>query len=281
MPRRFPSRTSSTDRAVEMCWMWTPTAGDLGQADVARDHDVLGRRRHAGESQPHRLEPFMHHAADGQLGDLAMLHDHPVEHLGVFEGPTHQVGRGDRRPIIGERDRPAGDQLAEFRQLFALASLADGPDRKDVRLPGSLSLEHDELGGGLGVDRGQGVGHAGDGGHPAGQGGTGAGGDGLILLIPGLAEMDVDVDQAGTDDHPPGVDHDLGLLRAAAHRQDSPPADPEVADLVEPLTRVDDPPAGDLDRRQREPPRRGRPVGAWVSTRSDDSSRTRCLARPA
>ena len=40
-----------------------PAAGDLGQADVAGDHDVLGRRGHAARPEPHRLEPLVHHAA--------------------------------------------------------------------------------------------------------------------------------------------------------------------------------------------------------------------------
>ncbi len=111
-----------------------PAAGDLGQADVAGDHDVLGRGGHAAEAQPHRLEPLVHHAADGQLGHLAVLHDHAVEHLGVLECPAHQRGRGDRRAVVGEGDRAAGDQLAELGQLLALAALADRADR-DRRWP--------------------------------------------------------------------------------------------------------------------------------------------------
>ena len=46
---------------------------------------------------------------------------------------------------------------------------------------------------------------------PAGQRGGGAGVDRLVLLVARLAEVDVDVDQAGADDQPRGVDDDLGL----------------------------------------------------------------------
>ncbi len=155
------------------------------------------------------------------------------------------------RPVVGEGDRTAGDELAELGQLLPLAALAHGPDRIDVCLPGALGLEHDELGRGLGVDRRQRVGHAGDGGHAAGQRGGRAGGDGLVLLVARLAEVDVDVDQARADDHAAGVDDDLGLFVAAAHRQDSAAADPQVADLVEVLARVDDPAAADLNGRAR------------------------------
>ncbi len=64
-----------------------------------------------------------------------------------------------------------------------------------------------------------------------------AGGDRLVLLVARLAEVDVNVDQARADDHPLGVDDDLGLLVAPSHRQDPAAADPEIADLVEVLRR--------------------------------------------
>ena len=56
------------------------------------------------------------------------------------------------------------------------------------------------------------------------------------------------IDQARADDQAAGVDDDLGLLVSLADRQDLPPADPEVADPVDLLARVDDPAAGDVDR---------------------------------
>ena len=177
-----------------------------------------------------------------------MLHDRAVEHLGVFERPAHQRGRGDRCTVVGEGDRAAGDELAELGQLLPLASLADGADGIDMGLARPLSLEDDELGRPLGVDGGDGVGHAGDRGHAAGQGGTGAGGDGLVFLVARLAEVDVRVDQARADDHAPGVDDDLGFLVALAERQHAATAEPEIAQPVDVLAGVDDPPPCDLDR---------------------------------
>ena len=44
-----------------------PAAGELGQGDVAVDHDFLGRGRHAAQAQPHALEAFVHDAAAGQV----------------------------------------------------------------------------------------------------------------------------------------------------------------------------------------------------------------------
>ena len=44
-----------------------PAAGQLGQGDIPVDHDLLGRGRHASQSQPHALKSLMHNAAAGQL----------------------------------------------------------------------------------------------------------------------------------------------------------------------------------------------------------------------
>ena len=41
--------------------------------------------------------------------------------LAYWRARRISVGRGDRRPVVGEGDGAAGDQLAELGQLFALA----------------------------------------------------------------------------------------------------------------------------------------------------------------
>ena len=103
------------------------SAGDLGKADVARDHDVLGRRGHAGNAESRRFEAFVHHAADGQLGHLAVLHDDAIEHRGVFQGATHERCRRDRRTVVCEADRAAGDKPAKLRQFFPARFLLTAP----------------------------------------------------------------------------------------------------------------------------------------------------------
>ncbi|HSV15060.1 MAG TPA: hypothetical protein VLI90_12445, partial [Tepidisphaeraceae bacterium] len=56
------------------------------------------------------------------------------------------------------------------------------------------------------VERRLGVGHAADGGEPAGDSGLRAGLDGFLFLVAGFAEVDVDVDQTGGDVATGGVD---------------------------------------------------------------------------
>ena len=194
--------------------------------------------------QPHRLEPFVHHAADGQLGHLAMLHDHPVEHLGVFAAPgASATAEATGAPSSVKATAPPATSWPSSASSSPLRPLLTAPTGIDVGLPCPLRLEHDELGGRLGVDGRDGVGHAGDRGHAAGQGGARAGGDRLVFFVARLAQMDMNVDQARADDHALGVDDDLGFLVAPAQRQDPAPADPEVADLVDVLPGVDDPAA--------------------------------------
>ena len=97
-----------------------PAAGQLGQGDVAVDHDLLGRGRHAAQAQPHALEALVHDAAARQVEVLAVAEDGLVEHAAVFEGPPHDLGADDGRTVVGEGDRAAVDQAADLGQFLAL-----------------------------------------------------------------------------------------------------------------------------------------------------------------
>src|SRR5262249_3487674 len=117
-----------------------------------------------------------------------------------------------------------------------------------VGVPGPLRLEVDELGGRLAVDGRLGVGHAGDARDPPRQGGRGAGGDGLVLLPAGLAQVDVHVDQSRADDLAGPVEGAVGVeVGAGAEAEDPVALQPEVRDLVDALGGVDAPPAGDAN----------------------------------
>ncbi len=72
-----------------------------------------------------------------------------------------------------------------------------------------------------------------DGGEPAQRGGAGAGLDGLGVLAAGLAQVGVQVDQAGQRDQPGGLD-DLGSLggEAAADLLDHPVLEEQVGRLA-------------------------------------------------
>ena len=90
-----------------------------------------------------------------------------------------------------------------------------------------------------------------DGGEAAGRGGHRAGGDRLLVLLAGLAQMDVDVDQPGRHHQAGGVER-LGALRrldAAVELDDAALLDQQVVDRVEVLARIDHPAAVDQQLR--------------------------------
>jgi hypothetical protein len=72
-----------------------------------------------------------------------------------------------------------------------------------------------------------GVGHGEDGGEPAQGGGGRAGGDVLGLLAAGLAQMDVQVDEAGEQDRTAAVEQHLPV-EVGRDRADLPVLDADV-----------------------------------------------------
>ena len=160
-PRRFPSRTSSTERAVEMCWMCSRppviSARRMSRATMMSSAaaGIPGRPSRI-DSSPSFITPPTVSSGTWQC---CMMTRSNI--LAYSRACRISEADGDRRPVVGEGDGAAGHELAELGQLLALAPLADGPDRIDVGLARPLGLEDDELGGPLAVERRDGVGHAG------------------------------------------------------------------------------------------------------------------------
>ena len=130
---------------------------------------------------------------------------------------------------------------------------ADGID-PGVAVP--PRLQQDVLGHRAAVVDRLGVRHAGHGGEAAGRRGHGAGAHRLLVLLPRLAQVDVDVDQPGRHHQPGGVEG-LGVLRrldAAVELGDPAVLDQQVERAVEVLARVDHPAA--VDQQLRAMPRR-------------------------
>ena len=97
-----------------------------------------------------------------------------------------------------------------------------------------------ELDLGLGVDRGFGVGHAGDGGKPARQGRRRAGGDGLVVFASRLAQVNVHVDQARRDDFAAGVDDQVLAVARRVVAGDAAVLDEQIGHAIQLLAGIDD-----------------------------------------
>ncbi len=118
---------------------------------------------------------------------------------------------------------------AELGELLALQADGDGADRLHVAVAGGLTEPPDLLDHAGGVGHREGVGHRVDGGETAPGRGLGTGEDRLGVLAAGLAQVGVQVHQAGQHDQAVGVDVDVRVdLEAGADRLDDTLRDVEV-----------------------------------------------------
>ena len=174
-----------------------PGAGEAGQGEVAEHHQLLGLGRLAGDAEAGRPLPLVHVAAGGEHRVLAVLgeDDALAEAAGVLHGPAHEAGVGDAGAVVGEEPHAELGHLAERRELLARPADGDGARGAHVARRRAAELEHLAHDAGV-VDGRDGVGHGEDARVAAEGGGPGAGLDGLGLLLAGLAEVAVEVDEA-------------------------------------------------------------------------------------
>ena len=228
-----------------------PRAGEAREGEVAHDHELLGLRRLTGDPEARRPLALVHVAAGREHRVLAVLgqDDGLAQAAGVLHGPAHETSVRDARPVIGEEAHPELGHLAERRELLARPSHRDGAGRVDVARRGAPELQHLAHDAGM-IDRRDGVGHGEDARVAAEGGRPGAGLDGLGLLLARLAEVAVEVDQAGAHDAPGRVEGAIGAERRT-HRGD--PAVVADDDVGVTLARAVDHPAALEDRRGHQP----------------------------
>jgi hypothetical protein len=221
-------------------------AGVFGKYYVAGDDEVFGGVGPSAEAEAGGDDALVHHGTLGHGSVLAVIHDGQVEHLGVFDGAAHEFVVLDAVAVVGDGDDAGAFERADGGEGLALHADGDAAGGENFHDGVAANGVVDVLDGAGVVGDGRRVGHAHDGGEPAGGGGAGAGGDGFLMRLAGLAEVDVDVDEAGAGDEAGGVDFLRGLfLRGGERRGEAAVDDEEVAGGVALGGRVDD--AGVLD----------------------------------
>ena len=182
-------------------------AGELGETQVALEHDGLGLARNAGEAKPRRHLALVHHAVLGERRLFQMMDDERAEILGVGEHVPHHLGVGEARLAVGEGDGAGVAQETDLGHLLALQALGHRRHGMHVDARRVARAAHDEVDQRHVVDDGLGIGHADDGGDAAGGRGPARGGQRLAVLVPRLAGEHQHVDEAGSEHMTAAVDH--------------------------------------------------------------------------
>ena len=174
----------------------------LGQQHVAGDDRLLGDGGPAGQPELGRDGALVHLRALGEPRILGVLGDDAVERLHVLQRPAHDERIPDAEAVVAE-DAHAGARVGHRAQLGEALALLPDRDRAD-------RLHRDEAGrlaerelllddtGGVGDRRG--VRHREDGRVAARRGGARAGQHRLGCLVAGLAQVRVQIDEAGQGD---------------------------------------------------------------------------------
>src|SRR5215469_8471233 len=184
-----------------------------GRADVRGQQAVPGDDRFLGDGGPARQpeEPghlaLVHLGGVGQPGLLGVLRNHAAERLDVLQCPTHQHRVRHAAAIVREDPDP-GRRVrhgAELGKLTALKADRDRADRLYVAVARLPAEAPDLLDDACSVGDRVGIGHRVDGGEAAERGRLGAGPHGLSVLPARLAQVRVQVHEAGQRNQAGGV----------------------------------------------------------------------------
>ena len=198
-----------------------PRADVSGEQAVTRDHGLLGHRRPSGQSEPTGQLALVHLGVLGQSRFLGVLGDDTVERLDVLQRPAHQHGVVHAVTVVGEDPHPGGrvGHRTELGQLLAGQADGHGTDGVDVAVAALAAEPPDLLDDAGRVGDRVGVGHRVHRREAAHRRGLGAGEHGLGVLTPRLAQVGVQVDEAGQCDQTGRVDDlVLALVPVAVER---------------------------------------------------------------
>ena len=186
--------------------------------------------------------------------------DRPARDGAVLERPPHERRGDDRAAVVGEAGRAGIAELPHLGQLAALRALGDRGEEAHGHLGLGLRQLDERTEHRGRVDHRLRVGHGEDGAEPTCGGRARSGGDRLLVLAPGRAQVDVRIDERRRQ-HEAGCVHDAMAVRLDVRAElcDHAVVHADVEHGVHPAGRVDDARAADdeavlrsgLDREQR------------------------------
>ena len=180
----------------------------LGEQDVAGDDRLFGDGGPTGQAELAGQRRLVHLSALGEGRILAVLGDHTAEALDILEGAAHEDGIGHALAVVGEDAdlRARAGHRAERGELLAFQALGDGTDGTHLDPVGLFAQAQHLVNDGGRVLCGRRVGHRVDGRVAADRGRSRTCENGLGVLAARLAQVGVNVDEAGKGDQAFGVD---------------------------------------------------------------------------
>jgi hypothetical protein len=210
-------------------------AGQLREEHVALHHDGLAGRGRPAQAEQRGHRPFVHGRAVRQRGLLAVIDDREVEGARVLQRPPHDARAGHRPAVVGHRHAAGLAQVAVLRQLLAQRAAGDGADGVHADHAVGPRPVQDRARDPRPVVDGVGVGHRAYRGEPARGRGARAGGDRLLVLTAGLAQVTVKVDEARTYHEAPHVDGPAPSSEGPSQFRDPSVLDQDVQPVINAL----------------------------------------------
>jgi hypothetical protein len=181
-----------------------------GEHHVARDDGLLRDAWPAGQSQPTgELALVAAGGRPGEVGVLGVLRDHPTEGTDVLQRTAHHPRVVHALAVVGEHPHlgPRACHQAELSELLSAEASGDRTDWLYVDEPSRPTEVEHPLRRFAGVGDRRGVRHRQHSSEPTEGRGLRPGEHRLGVLAARLAQVRVQVDQAGERDQPVGVDH--------------------------------------------------------------------------
>src|SRR5271155_4495075 len=175
-------------------------ASENGELDVASSADGFGFRGNSLQAEANGARAFTHDAAGEERGILAVVNHRQIQRIAVVHYLAHQARGGYGFAVVADGNDPGIFHRGDFGEGFAFATYGGSADRPDVYGSGSGGAFDDGA-----RDRGVviyrlSIRHAAHGCESATGGGARAGLDGFGHFLAGLAQVAVQIDEAGRDD---------------------------------------------------------------------------------
>ena len=183
--------------------------GEASEHAVTRDDDFFGGAWVAAEAETEGPGAFMYLGTIGHAAVLAVVEHDEVEHRRILERTTHDLVVLHAGGGVSHSDDARFFERANRREGLAFVALGQGAGGQDAYRSVAVAEFTDELNRANIVRRREAVGHDDHGRETTGGRGEGAGADALAGAATRFTEAAVEVNEAGGEDEPGGVD-DLG-----------------------------------------------------------------------